>query len=471
MPTFDYFVIFAEMRTGSNFLEACMNAIPGVQCYGEAFNPHFIGHKDSRAMLGISLASRTEEPARLLAAMQGQTDGLPGFRFFHDHDPRILAHVLEDRRCAKIVLTRSPVESYVSLKIAEQTGQWKLTDMKHQKTAQVRFDRAEFRAHLDDTQGFQKNLMHALRVSGQNAFYLGYDDIAELDVLNGLARFLGVSGRLDEIPRSLKKQNPAPLSEKVENFDELQAALGELDPYDLTHLPNFEPSRGPGVPGYMAADGVPLLYMPVRGGPVARAETWLQTMGGDKPLLRGLTQKTLRQWKRRNPGHRSFTIVTHPAERAHHAFCSHILGDGPGVYNDLRETLRKAYKLPIPEAAPGKGYGPAEHRKAFLAFLGFLKGNLAGQTSVRVDGAWASQSNLLQGMAQFGLPDMVMRAESLERDMGLIAQQVGATTAPLDDAVPDEPFGLAAIYDEAVETAVRDVYQRDFMAFGYQAWR
>lgn len=43
MPRFDSFVMFAEMRTGSNFLEANLNAMPGVTCHGEMFNPHFIG--------------------------------------------------------------------------------------------------------------------------------------------------------------------------------------------------------------------------------------------------------------------------------------------------------------------------------------------------------------------------------------------------------------------------------------------
>ncbi len=46
-PTFDYFVVFAEMRTGSNFLEANLNAFAGLTCHGEAFNPHFIGYPNS----------------------------------------------------------------------------------------------------------------------------------------------------------------------------------------------------------------------------------------------------------------------------------------------------------------------------------------------------------------------------------------------------------------------------------------
>ena len=53
---FDYFVLFAEMRTGSNFLEENLNEYPGIVCYGEVFNPVFIGHANQSELLGVTLA-------------------------------------------------------------------------------------------------------------------------------------------------------------------------------------------------------------------------------------------------------------------------------------------------------------------------------------------------------------------------------------------------------------------------------
>ena len=41
---FEYFVMFAEMRTGSNFLETNLDAFGDLLFHGEAFNPHFIGY-------------------------------------------------------------------------------------------------------------------------------------------------------------------------------------------------------------------------------------------------------------------------------------------------------------------------------------------------------------------------------------------------------------------------------------------
>ncbi|MEL7089565.1 MAG: nodulation protein NodH, partial [Planctomycetota bacterium] len=54
MARFDYFVVFAEMRTGSNFLETNLNAFDGLACHGEAFNPHFLGYPDREQLLGLT---------------------------------------------------------------------------------------------------------------------------------------------------------------------------------------------------------------------------------------------------------------------------------------------------------------------------------------------------------------------------------------------------------------------------------
>jgi hypothetical protein len=83
---------------GSNFLEANLNALPGVTCHGEVFNPHFIGKKDQTALFGMTL--RRARPTRWLPAAPGcatQTQGLAGFRYFHDHDPRVFDPVMAIR--------------------------------------------------------------------------------------------------------------------------------------------------------------------------------------------------------------------------------------------------------------------------------------------------------------------------------------------------------------------------------------
>lgn len=286
--------MFAEMRTGSNFLEANLNAMEGVTCYGEVFNPHFIGKKDQTELLGFSLTDRAADPLALVRALRAATTGISGFRYFHDHDPRVFEGVLTDPQCAKIVLTRNPIESYVSWKIAQETGQWKLTNAKNLKTAQVRFEEAEFERHLAALQEFQLRIMHGLQVTGQTAFYIDYEDINDLDVLNGLAAFLGVPS-LAGIDGSLKKQNPEEISQKVVNPDEMERALARLDRFNLARTPNFEPRRAAAVPSFVASSRVPLLFMPMRSGPEQELHDWLGQFG---ETVMDMNQKALRQWKR-----------------------------------------------------------------------------------------------------------------------------------------------------------------------------
>lgn len=471
--SFDYFVVFAEMRTGSNFLETNLNAFDGIECHGEAFNPHFIGYPNKTDLLGLTQTERDEVPERLIGAIKGQSQGIGGFRYFHDHDPRILDLMLDDPRCAKIILTRNPVESYVSWKIAQATGQWKLTNVKRRRDSKVFFDPAEFEPHVGRLQAFQVLLLNRLQTAGQTAFYVAYEDLQNLAVMNGLARYLGCDARLAALDTSLKKQNPEPLESKVENFPEMERALAGLDPFNLTRTPNFEPRRGAAVPGFVSGARAPLLYLPVRSGPEAEVCHWLaalDTVPVDT-LPTKLNQKALRQWMRRKPGHRRFTVLRHPVARAHAAFCDKILIKGPGCYRDIRRTLRNFYKLPIPQGELDESYDRDAHRQAFAAFLRFLKANLAGQTGIRVDAHWATQASVLEGFAEFALPDMVVRETEMPGYLAALARQVGYSKPPTPPAaVESGPFPLAEIYDTEIEALTREAYLRDYMTFGFGDW-
>jgi len=72
-PEFQSFVVFAEMRTGSNFLEANLNQLEGVACHGEAFNPHFLGYPENKPILGVDHGTRDRKPEILLDAIRNDT--------------------------------------------------------------------------------------------------------------------------------------------------------------------------------------------------------------------------------------------------------------------------------------------------------------------------------------------------------------------------------------------------------------
>ncbi|SMG48534.1 sulfotransferase [Paracoccus sp. J56] len=456
---FRRYVIFAEMRTGSNLLEATLNAIKRVTCFGEAFNPYMMGWPDKDELCGITRAEREEDPHRLLRAIFERPNHLPGFRYFHDHDPRVFDAIIEDRSCAKIILTRNPVDSYVSTELARATNQWKLNETETPIPAAIRFDGAEFRKVTGEIEEFQLRVMNRLQVTGQAAFWLGYEDLRDAGVMTGLLHWLGrtdlerVEPASDQVP-----QNPRELSEKVENFDEMQAELARLDPFMLRRIPNFEPRKGPAVPSFMGAEaGKGLIFMPIKGGPSTAIAGWLRAMGD---VVGDFNQNSLRQWKRQHVGHRSFTVLRHPLPRAWTAFET-LLGTRKA---ELREMMRQIYRVALPadEELPTL----AQDRKVelFLAFLDFLRRNLNGQTSLPSYPGWASQSEILAGFSRFGAPDMVLREADLSRDLAWLADSAGIKQpANLPDPEPIPAF----LNEQELRSAAKKAYLRDYVAFGF----
>ena len=241
----------------------------------------------------------------------------------------------------------------------------------------------------------------------------------------------------------------------------MAATLRDLDPFDLSRIPNFEPRRGPAVPGFVAASGTPLLFLPVKGGPTERIEDWLAGFGSGG-LLRDFTQATLRDWVRGHKATRRFTVLRHPLLRAFAAFEHFVLG---GANPDLSNLLARQYKVEVqdPEHA-------ADLQKAFAAFLKFLKSNLNGQTAVRAHASWASQTAVVQGFQQFAPCDLLAREESLVDDLAYLCAGIGVPCPPLQD-VPDPSVArLAAIYDEGIGALARQAYARDYLNFGFANW-
>lgn len=466
---YEAFVLLAEMRTGSNFLEDSLNLLPGLTCHGEAFNPHFVGYPNRDALMGVDLAARRADPMRLLRLIR-EADGLNGFRFFHDHEPRVLNAVLDDPAIAKVWLTRDPLQSFVSLKIARETDQWKLTNTKHRRTAKIRFDAAEYERHLARVEAHAAAVRARLQASGQAAFPVDFEEIGRPEVLNGIAAFLGLEGRLSKPSSKLRRQNPPDLRAKVENYDEMMHALGGAA--GASQQASAEPSRAAAVTTWQVAE-TGLIHMPVRGGPEERVAAWLTALEGlhgrEGPQT-GLSQKEMRRWKRERPGHLSFAVVSHPLERAHRVFCRRILGSGPGTFAEIRTTLRREMDLDVPGDGIGGNWEPERHRRAFATWLEFLALNLSGQTAVRQDPSWATQSSLIQGFAGFAAPDRILREDGLGAALEDLAQEVGTEGPPLGPA-PKTPVPLSEIADAALEARAAEIYQRDMVMLGFGDWR
>ena len=199
--------------------------------------------------------------------------------------------------------------------------------------------------------------------------------------------------------------------------------------------------------------------------------SWLSVLDGHDDLISKQNQKQLRQWKRAHPGHRSFTVLRHPVARAHSVFCQRFLNTGDGSFLKIRDVLKRQFKVNLPKDGPGKNWTVDDHRAAFEGFLRFVKANLNGQTSTRVDAEWATQAQILAGFAELLPPDAILREDRLAHDLPALLSAAGIDSAPdLPPVQEDAPVALSQIYDPDLEKAVYDVYQRDYVMLGFDAW-
>ena len=86
---------------------------------------------------------------------------------------------------------------------------------------------------------------------------------------------------------------------------------------------------------------------------------------------------------------------------------------------------------------------------------------------------WASQAAVIEGMAQFGAPDAILREEEMAEGLAMLARQAGVAEVPQVPgaaAASTVPFALREIYDEEIERLARTVYQRDYVTFGFGDW-
>jgi hypothetical protein len=473
------------MRTGSNLFEQNINLFDSFACNGELFNPHFVGYPNQSNFRGMDVADRDLDPNKLVRKMVAQSnDELPGFRLFADHDMRVLNYVLEDETCAKIVLTRNPLDSYISHAIAKKTDQWRLTDLHKRKTAQVEFDIISFKSYLNSLSEFSKEIRTRLQVSGQAAFQLSYTDLGKVDVFNGLANFLGSEERLEGLKEKIKRQNPESLPEKVNNYAEMIEQVRSINFLD-NGLPDFhEPERHAAAKNFILGDIIPVLFQPIGECGKPALENWMRAHLAESKgkLLSGLKQKQIYDWLKHHQNRIAFSLLAHPVERVHYAFNMHIFQSGKNSFPWIRRILIEQYNVKMPDpglceiinkgALDSIGYDVEDYRQAVKKFVKFLKGNLKGQTRARIDHSWASQSAILDGYTKLVHPDFLLRLDTYESTLSMIEEQLGLSHISVGEITPEvAAFQLAEIYDDELEQLVVKAYSRDYMNFGFKGWR
>ncbi len=465
--SFTYFAIIGGMRTGSSLLERCISQFKSVQIHGELFNPSFISSESKESYLGMDQAQRDMRPVGLIAAMIASNPKLlHGFRIFHDHDPKIIDNILTDRNCGKIILERDILDSFLSVKNAIQTDVWKVGNESDQIHGKIIFDPVEFNNFSQANAEFSRKIHYKLQFSGNTAFWLHYDEIKNIQVLNGIARYLGIDEKLLSLRQPLKRQNPGSAASKVENPLDLpswaqRSNIGyraAITPAVVSHL--------------IVTPNLPLLFAPIFPKSSSKIVTWMNTFNIDpasgKAVLAqtGLDRTTFAQWRDKHKSPIVFSVIRHPIVHAYETFNTYRQADIPERDARIRFELNRRFGVAFPSLQTSD---IEIVRGAFHKFLEFLELNLNYNTSLRTESAWASQSSLVDGFAKI-LPashlikegNWVAASEYLAKLVGVeqSAHELIAETHP--------PHALLPLVTSETELLARNAYGADYERFGWQ---
>ncbi len=369
------------MRTGSNLLESNLSQAVGVAGYGEVFNPAFIGREKQETCLGFDLQARNAAPLALVNALKSQA-GLNGFRLFSNHDQRVLDHVLADHRCAKIILKRDPIDSFLSREAARKTGQWRVGQDRARQVVGVDFDSDRFDDYCAGLAAYYQEVEQTILLSGQSFFPIQYDQCKSLPMINGLLRWLGTSHDLQDLKEVTKRQNPTGLRDRISNFEDFQRYL-DRSGYVVERQgvsPEFWRLNGQ----VSVWEGPHLVCVDLPGCPRSNPTAWIK-----RPF----------SWLARSCDKPVFIALDDPVARAERVFRTHILPAGEDGFPHIRTALNQNYGAGLPERDQPLP-PPEDLQKAFAAFVEFTNENLRGLTGQRTDATWLPQTRLVEVIAE-----------------------------------------------------------------------
>ena len=212
------FIVLSRSRTGSNLLVSFLNSHPHAYAEGEIMGR--LGTRDPRRAVDEAFGRQ----ARYIRAK--------GFKLFYyhpvDQDPRTLSSILVGIEALRVVhlRRRNILRTVTSRRIAEIRDHWTSVETARGSTpvsASVTFEPEELRREFEQTCRWE--------LEGQRTFAdlpvheLAYEDLVD----DPVRRFREVTNFLHLepcVPRTpFRRQNPQPLSQLIDNYDELKLSF------------------------------------------------------------------------------------------------------------------------------------------------------------------------------------------------------------------------------------------------------
>lgn len=217
-------LVIGTARVGSYLLTSYLHSLPDVSMRGEVLNP------DSPQGLKADPRHREAALRHLRVSICSRSAPVTGVKIlleqlpWHGLSMADLCSVLPDTRFL-VIYRRALAEQYVSMLIAKRTGSWSLTERGVRRRLSVHIDPEEFVAYCHGIRREYRELFRHSCVMDR-ALVLSYEELAggADDLFRAhVCPFLGVD--YHPVRTGFLRQNPDPLPQKVENYDEVADVL------------------------------------------------------------------------------------------------------------------------------------------------------------------------------------------------------------------------------------------------------
>ena len=169
--------------------------------------------------------------------------------------------------------------------------------------------------------------------------------------------------------------------------------------------------------------------------------------------------------------HLVFTFVRHPGKRAYSCFSEKIVHISKYSFPKVREHLISDYGCDFSGIDVAR-YDLDIHRRNFVAYLRFVKANRLGETPLRRDAHWESQTTMIKKFENDFVIDFIGRVEDFQKHFEFVLSELKCEKMPdlnlRFNEGPTPPFTYDQILDDEVEDLLLEIYRADFMKLGYR---
>jgi len=231
-PSPKRFVIIAAPRTGSTHLVNLLGRQPDIFCHGEVFGKKrvlFRGRKNVDP--GVSdelMALRQTDREVFLERIFGMNEGRQhtGFKIFQGHDDSALERLVNDHAVRKILLyRRNLLAAYASALAAKKTGVWGARAKSTTGKQKVTFKANQFIRFHNRRTGFYAAQIGQITDTGQQCYWLDYEDINNPIRLRCLLLFIGAQHHLRSRSSTVERRSPNEICARFENAKEVETFL------------------------------------------------------------------------------------------------------------------------------------------------------------------------------------------------------------------------------------------------------